>query len=330
MLDNSTDNDHFSNDNDVISLGTTFSNLTADTITPSPQQLEISPLLAQVTVANVNQEAIDNDFNGDGTSDLLWRQATTGETQAWLLNSSGKRQSSLNYGSVTGWDIEQTGDFNGDGISDLLWRQTTTGATGAWLLNSSGKRQSSVNHGSVTGWDIEQTGDFNGDGISDLLWRQTTTGETQAWLLNSSGKRQSSVNYGSVTGWDIEQTGDFNGDGISDLLWRQATTGATGAWLLNSSGKRQSSVNYGSVPDWGIQPESKLEITVTSPNGGNQLEVGKNYNLTWADNISENVRLDLYQGNTLKPEVLNLEIKLYISRYNVPGHSKFTKKNLIF
>jgi predicted Zn-dependent protease len=38
-------------------------------------------------------------------------------------------------------------------------------------------------------------------------------------------------------------------------------------------------------------------ITVTSPDGGNTLQGGSTYNITWTDNISENVRIDLYKGN---------------------------------
>jgi hypothetical protein len=37
-------------------------------------------------------------------------------------------------------------------------------------------------------------------------------------------------------------------------------------------------------------------ITVASPNGGESLVIGSNYNLTWVDNIAENVKIDLYKG----------------------------------
>jgi|GEM_PF-1077339 len=38
-------------------------------------------------------------------------------------------------------------------------------------------------------------------------------------------------------------------------------------------------------------------ITVTSPNGGEIFQAGSSYNLTWTDNISENVKIDLYKGS---------------------------------
>ncbi len=39
-------------------------------------------------------------------------------------------------------------------------------------------------------------------------------------------------------------------------------------------------------------------ITVNSPNGGNTLEPGNSYTITWNDNISENVKLELYKGGS--------------------------------
>ncbi|NER02867.1 MAG: S8 family serine peptidase, partial [Okeania sp. SIO3C4] len=41
------------------------------------------------------------------------------------------------------------------------------------------------------------------------------------------------------------------------------------------------------------------EITVTSPNGGEIGKVGEELNITWEDNVSGNVKLDLYQGDVL-------------------------------
>ncbi|NEP84389.1 MAG: hypothetical protein F6K39_43540, partial [Okeania sp. SIO3B3] len=43
--------------------------------------------------------------------------------------------------------------------------------------------------------------------------------------------------------------------------------------------------------------KSSDSITVKSPNGGNTLEPGKSYNITWNDNISENVRIYLYKNS---------------------------------
>jgi len=40
------------------------------------------------------------------------------------------------------------------------------------------------------------------------------------------------------------------------------------------------------------------QVTVTSPNGGESWAAGTTRNITWTDNINENVMIDLYKGGT--------------------------------
>ncbi len=61
------------------------------------------------------------DFNGDGHSDILWRN-TDGPLVDWAMNSS-TIWNSQTVGQVdSSWSIIDTADFNGDGHTDLLWR----------------------------------------------------------------------------------------------------------------------------------------------------------------------------------------------------------------
>ena len=67
------------------------------------------------------------DFNGDGKSDILWRNTASGEVDIWHMNGTtlaGRRGGSR---CLPNWQIQGTGDFNGDGKSDILWRNTTSG-----------------------------------------------------------------------------------------------------------------------------------------------------------------------------------------------------------
>jgi len=84
------------------------------------------------------------DFNGDGMTDLLWRQSGTGALMEWMMN--GSQITSSQAVSFQGkplttpdasWSLVEIGDFNGDGKSDALWRQSTTGALSEWLMNGS-------------------------------------------------------------------------------------------------------------------------------------------------------------------------------------------------
>ena len=66
--------------------------------------------------------AVTSDFNGDGTSDLLWRNSD-GTDSIWQMKNNVPAGVSLQT-VPTSWSVAGTGDFNGDGKSDILWRNT--------------------------------------------------------------------------------------------------------------------------------------------------------------------------------------------------------------
>jgi len=74
------------------------------------------------------------DFDGNGKSDLVWRNNTTGQTATWLMNGTTPASSAVVLTDVN-WAVTHVADTNGDGKSDLLWRNAATGATTLWLMN---------------------------------------------------------------------------------------------------------------------------------------------------------------------------------------------------
>jgi hypothetical protein len=77
------------------------------------------------------------DFNGDGNTDILWRNYSTGENAVWLMNGTTELNSVLlrTIPANLNWDIVGTGNFNGDGNTDILWRNYSTGENAVWLMN---------------------------------------------------------------------------------------------------------------------------------------------------------------------------------------------------
>jgi hypothetical protein len=171
------------------------------------------------------------DFNGDGTSDVVWRN-TNGDTGLWYMSSDGSvAEVDLEIVVDPSWSIQGVGDFNADNLSDLLWRNTN-GEVGYWLSNggSSGNGFTPVDFGNVdSSWLIQGVGDFNGDGVSDIVWRNTN-GDVGIWFMNADGG-YSTVDLGGVDpSWAIQAVGDYNGSGEAGILWRNAN-GDVGEWL---------------------------------------------------------------------------------------------------
>jgi hypothetical protein len=188
-----------------------------------------------------------HDFNGDGKSDILWRNSD-GTVGMWLMNGTQFTPSSFGVLPLS-WTIVGTGDFNGDGKGDILWRNAD-GTVGLWLMNGTQILSTSSFGILPTSWTIAGTGDFNGDGKWDILWRNAD-GAVGLWLMNGT-QILSTTSFGILpTSWTIVGTGDFNGDGKTDILWRNAD-GTVGLWLMNGT-QIVSTTSFGVLPaSWSI------------------------------------------------------------------------------
>ena len=214
-------------------------------------------LLISIVLSAVSLQAAPaatSDLNGDGKSDLLWTNATTGETAAWLMNGLGI-SSSASLLVDPNWRVSATPDLNGDGKADLLWYNAATGQTAAWLMSGTTQLSGALLLTDLN-WRVTATGDFNGDGKSDLLWYNAATGQTAMWLMNGLTQASGAVLLADPN-WKVTGVADLNGDTKSDLLWYNPATGQTAAWLMN--GLTQSS---GTVlltdPNWKVTGTADL------------------------------------------------------------------------
>jgi hypothetical protein len=216
---------------------------------------------AYYQVDNSWHVAATGDFNGDGRSDVLWRN-DSGRVTDWL----GQANSGLsgNFANAdanagTDWHIVGTGDFNGDGRDDILWRNDNGDITN-WLGQANGGFVSNFGNAFYhvdNSWHVAGTGDFNGDGRDDILWR-SNSGEVTDWLGQASSgfvSNFANADANAGTDWHIVGTGDFNGDGRSDILWRNDNGDLTN-WLgqLNGGFASNSSNAYSHVDTtWHVQ-----------------------------------------------------------------------------
>ena len=96
------------------------------------------------------------DFNGDGKSDILWRNSATGENAIWLMNGATLSGSAI-FATITdfNWSVAGVGDVNGDGKADILWRNNTTGEDAIYLMNGAAISSSAaINPMQGSNWSI--------------------------------------------------------------------------------------------------------------------------------------------------------------------------------
>jgi hypothetical protein len=185
------------------------------------------------------------DFNGDGSSDILW-QNVNGQASIWDMSGStliGGGAVSANPGPS--WRAIGTGDFyqfvrslvNGPAVGDpdILW-QNANGQVSIWEMNGT----KIVSGGPVSAnpgpsWRAVGAGDFNDDGNSDILF-QNTNGQASIWEMAGTkiiGGGAVSPNPGPS--WRAVGTGDFNHDGHADILWQNTSTGQISIWEMNGN-----------------------------------------------------------------------------------------------
>jgi len=49
---------------------------------------------------------IENDFDGDGKADILWRNTTTGQVSVWLINGAAKLSGGSPGTVPVEWEIQ--------------------------------------------------------------------------------------------------------------------------------------------------------------------------------------------------------------------------------
>ncbi len=256
-----------------------------------------------------------NDFNADGSLDIIWKDTSTNPPsyKLWYMYGISKTsEGPLPASPGAGWDIVATGDFNHDYKPDLVWRNQSTGQNVVWYMNGATQLGTSAALPSLGGsWQLIGTGDFNNDGSPDLVWRNPSTGANAIWLMNGI-TRTSIVNLPKLTGsWQIAAIGDFNNDGTPDLVWRNQSTGANAIWMM--SGTTRTSIV--SLPTLG----GAWQIVAA---GDFKTDTGTNFNgnpdLLWR-NPNTGANAVWYMDGTTRTNIVSLPA-LAGSNWQIVGH----------
>ncbi len=180
-----------------------------------------------------NTAGLDNDYDGDGISDLvLYHEATGG----WYIFSlqNGVIAWGLTFGGP-GY-IPITGDYDGDGTADLAVYHEATGQWFIWSLT-----KGPIAWGAQWGGPglSPIAGDYSGNGVSDLTLYEKNAGFWYSVSLSGQpiimGKSLAGSGFTAVPG-------DYNGDNVADCALYHDSAGY---WFVVSPS--------GTPIIWGVQ-----------------------------------------------------------------------------
>jgi len=184
---------------------------------------------APAIAVGADRDGIVGDFDGDGSSDIIWYQPATGiDTELWNGQTTGGFAKSM-LGDLPSGLTFTSADLDGDHRDDLVVHDAANGTASLW--QSGTEEPFRVAHSNSTmGDDVRPViGDFTGDGIPDVYWQNEMA--NPLWVPDASGNlTQASA---PSIGVNHEATvGDIDGNGADDVIWYDPTTGAdTQVWF---------------------------------------------------------------------------------------------------
>lgn len=186
-----------------------------------------------------------SDFNGDGTSDILWYNTVTRAVGQYEMHNSVATWKPIGSGAAN-WQVVTAGDFNGDGADDILWFNTATRAVGDFEMHGGQATWKPIASSGAVNWQALDAGDFNGDGTDDVLWYNTVTRAVGAYEMHSGQPTWVAIGAGAAN-WKVVDTGDFNGDGTDDILWYNTVSRAVGEYEMHNGAATWKAIGTGAA-----------------------------------------------------------------------------------
>ncbi|WP_158621241.1 protease pro-enzyme activation domain-containing protein [Dyella dinghuensis] len=219
-----------------------FANLATVSISSSNSPLVSFGTLPalQVTTPIPGSMHTPGDFNGDGTSDILWFNPWLSQIGLWSMTAT--ESSNLDGGGVTrdalstynitpGYFVGAVGDFNNDGFADLVFTSANRDLY-MWTNNQHGGWTSTYIGTYPSQWQLIGAGDVNGDGDDDLLWLNPSACEFAYWTMQGATRIGSKI-IPVACGYYPISIGYYTSSNRLSILW---TSAANDLYMWDSNG----------------------------------------------------------------------------------------------
>jgi hypothetical protein len=200
--------------------------------------LTVGPRSASFSVTT--GATVRTDLGADGRSDVLWRNAVSGENYVYPMDGTTilAGEGYLRTVPAIAWQIAGTGDFDGDGRADILWRNSSTGENYLYFMDGTAiANEGYLRTVADQDWQVAGIGDFDGDGKDDILWRNAASGENYLYPMDGLAIKPGEGYLRTVAdaSWAVAGVGDLDGDGRADIVWRNSGSGENYAYLMNGT-----------------------------------------------------------------------------------------------
>lgn len=217
------------------------------------------------------RERADADLTGDGTSDIVWYNASNGATNYFTM-AGGSIGSWDSAGAVnTGWSAVASGDLDGDGGADILFRRAGDGAIG-YLTEDNGSWSWHGTGAVSPGWSVAGVGDLNGDGREEIVYSNAAIGGAVGTFDTST---QTWVGIGVVDPtWSVVGIADVDGDTKDEVVYFDDAAGKLGT--LDANGHWQAlgtavGANWDAVATGDFNGDGTSDVLMVNAGLGNAL-----------------------------------------------------------
>ncbi|MBL3811643.1 VCBS repeat-containing protein [Alteromonas macleodii] len=182
------------------------------------------------------------DFDGDGKSDLFWRDEVNslGMNFVYLMDGTSIKQKTRIQNVSSDTKLLLADDLDGDGKDDVLWHDETDDSLMVWYMDGV---QVEAQKGDALGATvIEGSGQFHSNNKTSVVTR--TGWKLHLFTLNDDGTQFTQQSLGAVASdaWKLAGTGDLDGDGTDDLIWRNTRDGRTSVYYIAEGKLRDSAL----------------------------------------------------------------------------------------